>query len=174
MLKLHKMLAEKVDHAFGAQLKPTENQRAFFVDCKNKIRDHLRKGIEAATVSKLGMERRVTPRFRTQGSWSYNTCVRPAQTPPQEMDWDFGVYLPVTVWEENGPPHVMAKLYFELVERLLQSLCNDEDGNWYPVRTRVFASNFRHGPTLTFLFTQPQRNNLLSSWKNRWPWSLEE
>ncbi len=147
MLKLHKMLAEKVDHAFGAQLKPTENQRAFFVDCKNKIRDHLRKGIEAATVSKLGMERRVTPRFRTQGSWSYNTCVRPAQTPPQEMDWDFGVYLPVTVWEENGPPHVMAKLYFELVERLLQSLCNDEGWKLVPGKNtciRIQLSAWAH------------------------------
>lgn len=126
MLKLHKMLAEKVEHAFGTQLKPSEKQHAFFVDCKNKIRDHLRKGIEAATVSKLGMEHRVTPRFRTQGSWSYNTCVQPAQTPPQEMDLDYGVYLPVTVWEENGPPHAMAKLYFELVEQLLQSLCNEQ------------------------------------------------
>jgi len=126
MLKLHKLLAEKVDHAFGSQLKPTDEQRKFLVGCKNKIRDHLRKGIEAATVSKLGMERRVSPRFRTQGSWSYNTCVKPAQTPPQEMDWDFGVYLPVTVWEENGPPHAMAKLYFELVEQLLQSLCEEE------------------------------------------------
>lgn len=39
------------------------------------------------------------------------------------MDWDFGVYLPVTVWEENGPPHAMAKLYFDLVEGLLRDLC---------------------------------------------------
>ena len=42
------------------------------------------------------------------------------------MDWDYGVYLPVTVWEENGPPHLMAKTYFELVERLLKSLCQKE------------------------------------------------
>lgn len=96
------------------------------MSCKNKIRDHLRRGIEAATVSHLGMNRRVTPRFRTQGSWSYDTCVQPAQYPPQEMDWDFGVYLPVTVWEDNGPPHAMAKLYFSLVEQLLLILCDQE------------------------------------------------
>lgn len=128
MLKLHKLFAEKISHAFGHQLKPTDEQRAHLVSCKNKIRDHLRKGIETATVSQLGMDRRVTPRFRTQGSWSYGTCVQPAQHPPQEMDWDFGVYLPVTVWEDNGPPHVMAKLYFQLVEQLLQGLCAQE--NW--------------------------------------------
>lgn len=74
------------------------------------------------------MERVVEPRFRTQGSWSYDTCNEPASTPPQEMDWDYGVYLPVTVWEENGPPHLMAKAYFELVERLLKSLCQKEGG----------------------------------------------
>jgi hypothetical protein len=39
------------------------------------------------------------------------------------MDWDFGVYLPVTVWEENGPPAAMAKAYFVLVENLLKDLC---------------------------------------------------
>ena len=32
------------------------------------------------------------------------------------MDWDYGIYLPVTVWEDNGPPHAMAKAYFDLVE----------------------------------------------------------
>lgn len=71
----------------------------------------------------LGMDRAVTPRFRTQGSWSYQTCVQPAWHPPQEMDWDYGVYLPVTVWEDNGPPHKMAQMYFTLVEGLLEDLC---------------------------------------------------
>lgn len=69
------------------------------------------------------MDKAVEPRFRTQGSWSYDTCIQPAALPPQEMDWDFGVYLPVTVWEENGPPHAMAKRYFTLVEGLLDDLC---------------------------------------------------
>ncbi|MNF81477.1 Cyclic AMP-GMP synthase [compost metagenome] len=42
------------------------------------------------------------------------------------MDLDYGVYLPVDVWQENGPPEEMAKAYFDLVESLLQILCAQE------------------------------------------------
>jgi hypothetical protein len=42
------------------------------------------------------------------------------------MDLDYGVYLPVDVWQENGPPEEMAKAYFDLVESLLQLLCLQE------------------------------------------------
>lgn len=47
------------------------------------------------------------------------------------MDWDFGVYLPVNVWVDGGPPHTMAKLYFELVERLLMDLCKEKGWTLY-------------------------------------------
>ncbi|MES2040092.1 MAG: CBASS cGAMP synthase [Pseudomonadota bacterium] len=147
MLKLHKLFGEQITHSFDHQLTPTVDQRKYLISCKNKIRDHLRKEIEAATVLRLGMDRQVTPRFRTQGSWSYGTCVQPAQHPPQEMDWDFGVYLPVTVWEDNGPPHAMAKLYFELVEQLLQSLCEQEKWSLVPGKDtciRVKVASWSH------------------------------
>ncbi len=147
MLKLHKLFGQQISHSFDHQLKPTEDQRKYLINCKNKIRDHLRKGIEAATVVRLGMDRKVAPRFRTQGSWSYGTCVQPAQHPPQEMDWDFGVYLPVTVWEDNGPPHAMAKLYFELVEQLLQNLCEQEKWSLVPGKDtciRIKVASWSH------------------------------
>lgn len=124
MLKLNRLLfATAEDDVFIDRIEPTKDQRDLLFVAKNDIRDYLRPRISAATVAVLGMEKAVTPRFRTQGSWSYKTCVQPAWTPPQEMDWDFGVYLPVTVWVDGGPPHAMAKLYFELVERLLTELC---------------------------------------------------
>ena len=107
---------------------PTSEQRKFLISCKNKVREHLRSRIRRATKEELGMDRVVEPRFRTQGSWAYNTCIIPERMPTQEMDWDFGVYLPVTVWEENGPPHAMAKAYFDLVEYALGDLCAQE--NW--------------------------------------------
>ena len=47
------------------------------------------------------------------------------------MDWDFGVYLPVSVWEDNGPPRAMAKLYFQLVESLLRDLCKEKGWQLY-------------------------------------------
>lgn len=133
MLKLNKLLYYTADRrVFSDEIEPTEEQRKVLTQAKNDIRDHLRFGIAAATVTKLGMPRRVEPRFRTQGSWSYNTCVQPFCMPPQEMDWDFGVYLPVEVWEENGPPHAMAKAYFVLVEGLLTSLCAEKGWQLVP------------------------------------------
>lgn len=133
MLKLNKLLYYSADRrVFSDEIDPTDEQRKELTKAKNDIRDHLRVGIAAATVTTLGMPRRVEPRFRTQGSWSYNTCIQPFAMPPQEMDWDFGVYLPVEVWEDNGPPHAMAKAYFVLVEGLLESLCKEKGWHLVP------------------------------------------
>lgn len=132
MIKLnHLFYTTTDDKVFLDRIVPTQEQTDVLVAAKNAIRDHLRPRIQAATSRVLGMDKEVMPRFRTQGSWSYKTCVQPACHPPQEMDWDFGVYLPVTVWEESGPPHAMAKLYFELVERLLSDLCKEKAWTLY-------------------------------------------
>lgn len=109
--------------SFLRNIEPIKDQRKYLLQCKNDIREQLRVTIRKATVDILGMEKAVEPRFRTQGSWSYDTCIQPAFCPPQEMDWDFGVYLPVQIWEENGPPHKMARAYFNLVESCLQDFC---------------------------------------------------
>ncbi|MDP3422535.1 MAG: CBASS cGAMP synthase [Burkholderiaceae bacterium] len=131
MLKLNRLLFATAEEVFIDRIEPTMAQRQVLFAAKNDIRDHLRPRIREATIKVLGMDKAVTPRFRTQGSWSYKTCVQPAWNPPQEMDWDFGVYLPVSVWEDGGPPHVMAKLYFKLVEGLLQDLCDDKGWKLY-------------------------------------------
>lgn len=126
MLSLHKLfLNDGDDNSFNEVINPTAVQRRTLVAAKNAIRDHLRADIRAATVAVLGMDHMVSPRFRTQGSWSYRTCVQLAHVPPQEMDWDFGVYLPVSVWDDKAPPSAMAKLYFDFVEASLNRLCQE-------------------------------------------------
>ena len=123
MLKLNKLFYYGNDpRSFDQVIEPTDHQRKTLQDARTLIRDHLRAKIRHATKAELQMDRMVEPRFRTQGSWRYKTCIQPAQA-PQEMDWDFGVYLPVTVWTEKGPPHEMAKTYFDLVERALADRC---------------------------------------------------
>lgn len=123
MLNLHRLLYKQSDPvSFHAELIPTDAQRIALIQAKNDIRDHLRVVLGAASVRIFGMSRRVEPRFRTQGSWSYRICVRPAHLPPQEMDWDFGVYLPAIVWQGHHPAFA-AKAYFTLVENSLQELC---------------------------------------------------
>src|SRR5471032_1279289 len=127
MLKLHRIFhAPSENDAFCSQIVPTEEQQAFLRECRNRVRDYLRPRIAQATTTRLGMPKPVIPRFRTQGSWNYDTCVQQCHVPPQEMDWDYGVYLPVEVWQENGPPSTMAQAYFQLVENLLDELCQIE------------------------------------------------
>jgi hypothetical protein len=127
MLNLTKLFFSSAeDIVFSNNIATTEEQREFLTQCRTKIREYLKPAIANATVAVLGMEKRVEPRFRTQGSWSYKTCIQPAQPTLQEIDLDYGVYLPVDVWQENGPPAAMAKKYFDLVETLLQVLCVEQ------------------------------------------------
>jgi hypothetical protein len=127
MLNLTKLYFSSVnDVVFSDKIAPTDEQRDFLTQCRTKIREYLKPAIANATVSVLGLEKRVEPRFRTQGSWAYKTCIQPAHPDKQETDLDYGVYLPVDVWQENGPPAAMAKKYFDLVETLLQVLCVQE------------------------------------------------
>ena len=76
MLKLNRLLfATSETDVFIDRLAPTPHQRETLVQAKNDIRDHLRPRIRAATVAVLGMDKAVDPKFRTQGSWSYRTCI---------------------------------------------------------------------------------------------------
>lgn len=65
------------------------------------------------------------PKFRMQGSFSYRTCNVPAQNPPQEIDLDDGVFLPVSFLSQNGSMHpaVVSRGFFAAVEKILAPLC---------------------------------------------------
>lgn len=67
------------------------------------------------------------PKFRMQGSSVYHTINFPAHTPPQEVDYDDGMFLPTSFVSGRGPgrPVVVAKNYFEMVEAILAPLCAD-------------------------------------------------
>lgn len=125
MLKWNKLLLNDGDlEAFDERIEPSVRQRDYLDGCRIKIREHLREGIRKASVSVLGLEHAVAPRFRLQGSCAYRTCIQRAHA-HQEMDLDYGVYLPVSAFEDSRP-RVAAKAYFELVESLLRRLCNAE------------------------------------------------
>jgi hypothetical protein len=132
--------------SFYKAICPTKEQEAFLRKSKNEIKDYLKPRIKKATRTVLGMNKEVEPRFRTQGSWDYRTCVQPAH-PSQEIDWDFGMYLPVTVWEDLGPPAAMAKRYFDLVEGFLNGLCRREGWEFISEKEtciRIKVSDWAH------------------------------
>jgi hypothetical protein len=123
MLKLNRLFySTVVSDTFSDRIAPSPDHKRTLNAARVTIREHLRPLISRATVSVLKMDKQVTPKFRTQGSWRYGICLIPAWV-SQEMDWDYGIYLPVAVWEDNGPPHDMAPRYFHLVEEALKELC---------------------------------------------------
>jgi len=68
-----------------------------------------------------------TPKFRMQGSFSYHTCNQPAHVPPQEIDLDDGLFMPVSYFQKgySRSPVVQSAAYFFIIERLLSALCKE-------------------------------------------------
>lgn len=66
----------------------------------------------------------LTPKFKTQGSYSYKTLNNPCQTPPQQIDIDDGVYLPMRIFE--GEPVVAKDAFFQIIDRALENLCKKQ------------------------------------------------
>jgi hypothetical protein len=66
-----------------------------------------------------------TPKFRMQGSFSYHTCNKPAHVPPQEIDLDDGLFMPVSYFQkdQDRSPVVNSAAFFFIIERILAPLC---------------------------------------------------
>lgn len=109
---------------FVNRIKPTNDDFMEFNSNRASVRKHLRLNIKSY-LEDHGIS--VTPKFRVQGSWAYGTCNTPALD-GQEMDIDYGVYLPVSAFEGFNPlsTSTQAKDYFQQVEKLLEELCIEE------------------------------------------------
>lgn len=68
------------------------------------------------------------PKFKMQGSFAYRTLNDPAHTPPQEIDLDDGVFVPVSFLNDEGRSHpaLISSGYFRAVEALLTPVCREE------------------------------------------------
>lgn len=65
------------------------------------------------------------PRFFIQGSRAYRTLNRPCFTPPQQSDIDDGVYLPLTIVQEEKRPSLAIETFFSAVVEVLSSLAKE-------------------------------------------------
>jgi hypothetical protein len=108
-----------------SQLEPTDAEDKLLKSAKTRIRDQLRKVIREAAKKRLGVT--IEPRFFTQGSGAYKLLNRRAWMPPQRMDLDDGVYLPMT-FVKGERPSVAAAIFFEIVDAALRELVERE--NW--------------------------------------------
>ena len=126
---------------------------------RDEIRQELRDGFRnwSAVIKKLDLFDSVMgaveppalrPKFRMQGSFSYRTCNQPAHIPPQEVDLDDGMFLPVSFLASNGSSHpiVISRGFFLAVERILNPFC--EKRGWTlvekPSCVRVRTSTNAH------------------------------
>jgi len=66
------------------------------------------------------------PKFQMQGSWNYKTLNDPAHKPPQQIDIDDGMFLPISflIGDRRNRPAITSQGYFSLVEASLKPLCD--------------------------------------------------
>jgi hypothetical protein len=102
-------------------LTPDEKQEINLarVSIRNALREKLPEALRAK-----GYEGRLCePKFFIQGSWAYKTLNRPCHTPPQQSDVDDGVYLPLSIIQEENKPHLAIEDFFGGVQEVLEPLC---------------------------------------------------
>ena len=120
---LHRVFVDQ-KIGFKKKITPTEQDLNFFNQVKKDVKSHLKTKIKEF-LEQQGIAN-IAPKFRIQGSWAYGTCNLPAKQ-GQEMDFDYGVYLPVRAFEGFNPDagaSEQAQNYFEQVELMMEDLCH--------------------------------------------------
>lgn len=127
MPNFHYVFEKRMEpRCYRQSITPAESDRKRLFEAKDKVRRHLLAVIPQLTEEAFGKEGRATPKFYVQGSWAYDTCNTPCHD-GQEMDLDYGVYLPVSTWEDSGlPPQTAAPVYFRIMEQALMPLIQKE------------------------------------------------
>lgn len=135
-LNLHKVFAG--DGGYLENLKVRDEDAKALREAREEIRATLRGAFRdwtayvtrvelfGAVIMKAGEQPRLPePKFRLQGSFAYHTANDPQKTPPQQLDQDDGVFLPIGFLTGSGltRPAIISKAYFKIVEDALRPLC---------------------------------------------------
>jgi len=136
-MNLHKAFGP--DKGYLANLRVRDGDAGTLRNARDLARQHLREAFklwpqfveqigplfEDTVLRKSAEQSPPAPKFRMQGSWSYHTANDCQQNPPQQVDMDDGIFLPVGFLTRQGTtrPGVVAKAYFGLVEAALAPLC---------------------------------------------------
>ena len=137
MLNSHKIFYDAANRRdFLAELNVSDKECNELAAARDLIRAELRTGFAAwqerlerrlvlswEALRKSIPDPKLRPKFRMQGSAKYHTLNTPARRPPQQIDYDDGVYLPISFLSEGRNPILASKGYFLLVETILTPLC---------------------------------------------------
>lgn len=143
-LNAHKLLYEAPEDVdFHTQLEVPQTQIQKLRNARDMVRQAISDGFSVwwekiQPQQLIPLDRKVAdftkiylrPKFHRQGSYSYATLNSPAHVPPQQIDFDDGVFLPTTFIKgmegRNDNPIITSDGYFALVEALLGPLCKKQ------------------------------------------------
>lgn len=137
------LFSRTADPSFLSALEPTNAERTKLLTSRALVRGSLRTAFARAD-KELGAS--VSPRFFTQGSWAYRTLNRAPFMPPQQMDLDDGVYLPLSFLREAPKPSLAADVYFKVVDTALDRLAQEQRWKFEQKDTcaRLIVSDVSH------------------------------
>lgn len=140
----HAAFENSTNDSYRKNLTPSDAEINELRDARDKVRSTLKVAFSewddrldasvlfedsAAVAIAAGTQKpSLSPKFRGQGSYKYRTLNQPTRSPPQEMDFDDGMFLPTSFISQNGRVHpsVASAGYFKLVEDALAPLCAKE------------------------------------------------
>lgn len=135
-LNLHRLFS--TDDGYLKELRVADRDREVLSSAREEIRGALRvafrewkKYVTRAELFEQMLEKASidpdlpAPKFRIQGSFAYHTVNDCQQTPPQQVDQDDGMFLPIGFISNGGGtrPQIASKAYFKIVEDALKPLC---------------------------------------------------
>ena len=143
-LNLHRVFQGKLfSPGFLKKIEVIPEERDALLSARTDIRDHIRKEFkdlpEQASAKAVFTDDyfrhfrhalevqpypEFKPRFMTQGSFQYKTVNWPAKLPPQQVDLDDGIYVPMPYFQ--GQPTLKTSAYFDVVERAISKLCDEK------------------------------------------------
>lgn len=104
----------------------TPDEYGRFIVNESQVSVELAESIRKLDTSQKDALRKTKPKFAPQGSFVYKTANSPCHNPPQQIDFDDGVYLPTDLFEDK--PIVSKDLFFKIVDGALIKLCNSKPG----------------------------------------------
>lgn len=137
-LNAHRVFAGPAnDQHYLAALTLADKRRQTLSAARDVCREAIRAGLRnwSSVVNEVVLFNRalasvapssLRPKFRMQGSFAYHTLNDPAHKPPQEIDLDDGVFVPVSFLSNHGQnePALISAGYFQAVEAALLPVCN--------------------------------------------------
>ncbi len=109
--------------SFHKQLELSGTDRKTLLAAKSEIKSAIKQGFNELKAAQSNRDLRTvsTPLFAQQGSFVYGTLNNPAYPPIQQVDLDYGVYLPFSDLENGKAPKQTVDVFFSLIEHILKT-----------------------------------------------------